>query len=226
MATIDQLLAGDYGASLRSLAEVWIRTREEMQKAYDRHPMSDYEYMIWEKATMLAFQEQVEREAAAEVSAGRNGAEVLSAVSSVITDEMEKDLEVHPIRAGQLRVMESLHRLTEMRLDPAQANADEVAGMVREAFQRAFKLDSQTIDALLRPYKGAEGKLTKNPKARAQAIAMVAIKEEWTKRKQAGEKFKATEFAKEMATKHRNIVTPEYLKNQQTKWNREYHPAS
>lgn len=73
---------------------------------------------------------------------------------------------------------------------------------------------------------GAYAKRAKNPVAIAQAAAMKAIQAEWIKRKRAGKKFTATAFAKEMATKHKNIVTPEYLKNRQTEWNKEYQPAS
>lgn len=72
---------------------------------------------------------------------------------------------------------------------------------------------------------GFIGRMEKNPRAREQAAAMKAIKSEWTKRKRAGLKFSATSFAKEMATKYKNIVTPEHLKNQQTDWNRKFHPA-
>ena len=60
-----------------------------------------------------------------------------------------------------------------------------------------------------------------------KAAAMAAIRAEWKKRKDAGLKFKAVEFAREM---HRRpefrIVTLEAIKNAQTRWGREYHPAS
>jgi hypothetical protein len=55
---------------------------------------------------------------------------------------------------------------------------------------------------------------------------MAAIRAEWTLRKQRGERFKAVAFAIEMHSKPAfRVVTLEAIKNAQTRWNKEYHPA-
>lgn len=54
---------------------------------------------------------------------------------------------------------------------------------------------------------------------------MESIKIEWKKRKDAGQRINATRFAKDMAREHRDAVTIEAIKNAQTRWNKEYHPA-
>ena len=68
-------------------------------------------------------------------------------------------------------------------------------------------------------------KAEKNPAARAKAEAMKAIKAEWERRKRDGTKFRAVAFAKEMAKEYGYKVTIEHLKNCQTQWTKQYHPA-
>jgi len=85
------------------------------------------------------------------------------------------------------------------------------------------------VDAVLRDRReraamGAAAKLA-NDKSGKHAV-MKSIQEEWKRRKDAGLKFTATAFAKEMARHHKDVVTVERIKNAQTKWNKEYHPAS
>lgn len=57
-------------------------------------------------------------------------------------------------------------------------------------------------------------RLADDPKAKA----MEQIREEWLRRMNAGKRFKAVEFAREMARKHHDIVTVETIKNAQTRW--------
>ena len=65
----------------------------------------------------------------------------------------------------------------------------------------------------------------RDPVTRAKSKAMEAIRSEWKRRKDAGQRFTAVSFAREMARKNQ-AVTLEAIKNAQTRWNKEYHPAS
>ncbi len=85
---------------------------------------------------------------------------------------------------------------------------------------------SQVITVIRREAaaSGARAKLAKD--SAGKHAVMISIQNEWTRRKDAGQKFKAVEFAREMAKEHKDVVTVEAIKNAQTRWNKQYHPAS
>jgi hypothetical protein len=72
--------------------------------------------------------------------------------------------------------------------------------------------------------KAALAKISKD--ADGKHSAMAEIHDEWKSRKAVGARFKAIDFAREMHKRHRGAVTLEAIKNAQTRWNKEYHPAS
>lgn len=58
-----------------------------------------------------------------------------------------------------------------------------------------------------------------------KVAVMNKIRDKWIERKGSGMRFSATAFAHEMHKKFRGVVTVEAIKNAQTRWTREYHPA-
>lgn len=237
--TMAQLLAGEYGEPLRNLARVRGETQAMTRQAMDENPLTDGEWLLWERALLGSVNDQhqeglpaiAESEAEIACNADRAG-KVGSLLQGKINEEFEPENEAHDaVHQDLVDVLKGLFRITEIRATAdgrrlSEQESAEVMGIMKGFLDQLFQVQASQLDAMLVPYKGAAGKKAKNPTAIAKAEAMAAIKEEWLKRKRMGAKFTATAFAKDMATKHENIVTPEYLKNQQTKWSKEYHPAS
>ena len=84
-------------------------------------------------------------------------------------------------------------------------------------------IDCQNTNQSFQRKKGPARRLA-NDKSGKHAV-MSAIQTEWKSRKDGGQKFSATAFAKDMAKLHKDAVTAEAIKNAQTKWNKEYHPT-
>jgi hypothetical protein len=134
----------------------------------------------------------------------------------------EESKEVAELMQARL-LKEVEHMLRETRLSHIDASRAEQSEHYLLLDHRKLRKEIAAMPTQL-ARKAANARIVLDKSGKAAVMA--AIRAEWTLRKQRGERFKAVAFAIEMHSKPAfRVVTLEAIKNAQTRWNKEYHPA-
>lgn len=197
METINAVLSGAHGDDMQEIA---------------RHLMTSLSYL--EKALLIAAKPDARGDEEVGLKLMQEFMSLqMQTIANVAGDgdvsKLEADLPVDP------GVVEFAHEF----LDSKDMRDTAIASQ-RAAFNAHGTLHNKRLQHQLGSVKRMANDTT------GKFAAMDAIKSEWKRRKDAGQKFKAIEFAREMAKAHSDVVTVEAIKNAQTRWNKEYHPAS